>query len=84
MDGMSSAAMRSVCFEYGADGATTEMIGAIGVARAKGRRAPERQQHPKHRQRPKRPPRPMSIAAVCRAAAREGVSYGVYVLRHGV
>lgn len=40
MDGMSSAAMRSVCFEYGADGATTEMIGAIGVARSKGRRAP--------------------------------------------
>lgn len=46
---------------------------------AKDRRAPKRR-----RQRPKRPSRPMSIAAVCRAAAREGVSYGVYVLRHGV
>ncbi len=40
MDGMSSAAFRSLCFEYGADGATTEMIGAAGVARSKGRRAP--------------------------------------------
>ena len=40
MDGMSSAAFRSLCFEYGADGATTEMIGAAGVARAKRRRAP--------------------------------------------
>lgn len=40
MDGMSSAAFRSVCFEYGADGATTEMIGAAGFARAKHRRRP--------------------------------------------
>ena len=40
MDGMSSAAFRSVCFEYGADGATTEMIGAAGIARAKHRHRP--------------------------------------------
>lgn len=40
MDGMTSAAFRSVCFEYGADGATTEMIGAVGMARSKGRRRP--------------------------------------------
>ena len=40
MDGMSSAAFRSVCFEYGADGATTEMIGAAGIARAKRRHRP--------------------------------------------
>ena len=40
MDGMSNAAFRSVCFEYGADGATTEMIGAAGFARAKRRRRP--------------------------------------------
>ena len=40
MDGMSSAAFRSVCFEYGADGATTEMIGAAGIARAKRKRRP--------------------------------------------
>lgn len=40
MDGMSNAAFRSVCFEYGADGATTEMIGAAGFARAKRKRRP--------------------------------------------
>lgn len=40
MDGMSNAAFRSVCFEYGADGATTEMIGATGFARAKRKRRP--------------------------------------------
>ena len=40
MDGMSSAAFRSVCFEYGADGATTEMIGAAGIARAKRKYRP--------------------------------------------
>lgn len=40
MDGMTSAAFRSLCFEYGADGASTEMIGAVGLARAKGRRRP--------------------------------------------
>lgn len=38
MDGMSSAAFRSLCFEYGADGASTEMIGAVGFARAKRHR----------------------------------------------
>lgn len=35
MDGMTTAAFRSLCFEYGADGATTEMIPAPGFARAK-------------------------------------------------
>lgn len=35
MDGMTTAAFRSICFEYGADGATTEMIPAIGYARAR-------------------------------------------------
>lgn len=40
MDGMTNAAFRSVCFEYGADGATTEMIPALGFARAKRRLAP--------------------------------------------
>lgn len=40
MDGMSSAAFRSLCFEYGADGASTEMIGAVGFARAKKKRRP--------------------------------------------
>ena len=40
MDGMSNAAFRSVCFEYGADGATTEMIGAEGFARARRKRRP--------------------------------------------
>lgn len=35
MDGMTTAAFRSICFEYGAAGATTEMIPAIGYARAK-------------------------------------------------
>ena len=38
MDGMSTAAFRSLCFEYGADGATTEMIPAPGFARAKRKR----------------------------------------------
>lgn len=32
MDGMTSAAFRSVCFEYGAQGATTEMIPAVSFA----------------------------------------------------
>ncbi len=40
MDGMSHAAFRSVCFEYGADGATTEMIPAASYGRAKRRRMP--------------------------------------------
>ena len=35
MDGMSHAAFRSICFEYGADAATTEMIPAISYARMK-------------------------------------------------
>ena len=40
MDGMSHAAFRSICFHYGADGGTTEMIPAIGYARAKKKRTP--------------------------------------------
>ena len=40
MDGMTTAAFRSICFEYGADGATTEMIPAIGYARAKKKSKP--------------------------------------------
>ncbi len=39
MDGMSGAPLRSVCFEYGADGATTEMIGALGLARMRRKRS---------------------------------------------
>ena len=31
MDGMSNAAFRSVCFEYGADGASTEMVQALAL-----------------------------------------------------
>ena len=38
MDGMTTAAFRSLCFEYGADGATTEMIPAPGFAMAKRKR----------------------------------------------
>ncbi len=38
MDGMSGAPLRSVCFEYGAHGATTEMIGALGLARMRRKR----------------------------------------------
>lgn len=38
MDGMTTAAFRSLCFEYGADGATTEMIPAAGFAGAKKKR----------------------------------------------
>ena len=40
MDGMTTAAFRSICFEYGAYGATTEMIPAIGYARAKKKSKP--------------------------------------------
>lgn len=40
MDGMSHAAFRSVCFGYGADGASTEMIPAVACARAKKKRTP--------------------------------------------
>ena len=38
MDGMTHAAFRQICFDYGADGATTEMIQALGFARAKKNR----------------------------------------------
>ena len=37
MDGMTRAAFRSVCFDYGADGATTEMIQSLALGRAKKR-----------------------------------------------
>ena len=37
MDGMSRASFRSVCFDYGADGATTEMIQSLSYGRAKKR-----------------------------------------------
>ena len=35
MDGMTHASFRSVCFDYGADGATTEMILSLAYGRAK-------------------------------------------------
>lgn len=37
MDGMTHASFRTVCFEYGADGATTEMILSQALGRAKRR-----------------------------------------------
>ena len=37
MDGMTHASFRSICFEYGADGATTEMIQSLAYGRAKKR-----------------------------------------------
>ncbi len=37
MDGMTRASFRAVCFGYGADGATTEMIQSLAYARAKRR-----------------------------------------------
>ena len=37
MDGMTRAPFRSVCFDYGADGATTEMIQSLALGRAKRR-----------------------------------------------
>ena len=40
MDGMSRASFRSVCFDYGADGATTEMIQSLALGRAKKRLSP--------------------------------------------
>ena len=40
MDGMSHAAFRSICFEYGAEDATTEMVSAISYARARRKRQP--------------------------------------------
>ena len=35
MDGMTRASFRSVCFDYGADGATTEMIQSLAYGRAR-------------------------------------------------
>lgn len=40
MDGMSHAAFRSICFEYGAEDATTEMVSAISYAQARKKRQP--------------------------------------------
>lgn len=37
MDGMTHASFRTICFEYGADGATTEMIQSLAYGRAKKR-----------------------------------------------
>ena len=37
MDGMTRASFRSICFDYGADGATTEMIQSLAYGRAKRR-----------------------------------------------
>ena len=37
MDGMTHASFRSLCFDYGADGATTEMIQSLAYGRAKKR-----------------------------------------------
>lgn len=37
MDGMTRASFRVICFEYGADGATTEMIQSLAYGRAKRR-----------------------------------------------
>ena len=37
MDGMTRASFRSICFDYGADGATTEMIQSLALGRAKKR-----------------------------------------------
>ncbi|MBQ6373527.1 MAG: tRNA-dihydrouridine synthase [Clostridia bacterium] len=37
MDGMTHASFRTICFEYGADGATTEMIQSLALGRAKRR-----------------------------------------------
>ena len=35
MDGMTRASFRRICFDYGADGATTEMIQSLALGRAK-------------------------------------------------
>ncbi len=40
MDGMSRASFRSVCFDYGADGATTEMLQSLAYGRAKKKLCP--------------------------------------------
>ena len=37
MDGMTRASFRLICFQYGADGATTEMIQSLALGRAKRR-----------------------------------------------
>lgn len=37
MDGMTRASFRLICFEYGADGATTEMIQSLALGRARRR-----------------------------------------------
>ena len=37
MDGMTRASFRTICFEYGAEGATTEMIQSLALGRAKRR-----------------------------------------------
>lgn len=40
MDGMTRASFRLICFEYGAHGATTEMIQSLALGRAKRRLSP--------------------------------------------
>ncbi len=40
MDGMTRASFRRVCFDYGADGATTEMIQSLALGRAKRKLSP--------------------------------------------
>ena len=40
MDGMSRASFRSVCFDYGAEGATTEMLQSLAYGRAKKKLCP--------------------------------------------
>jgi len=37
MDGMTRASFRKICFDYGADGATTEMIQSLALGRARRR-----------------------------------------------
>ena len=44
MDGMTRASFRSVCFDYGADGATTEMIQSLAFGRAKRSMGPSFQE----------------------------------------
>ena len=44
MDGMTRASFRSVCFDYGADGATTEMIQSLAYGRAKRPMSPSFQE----------------------------------------
>lgn len=40
MDGMTRVSFRSICFDYGADGATTEMIQSLALGRAKKKLSP--------------------------------------------